>query len=464
MSSIKALLRDESGMTMGLAVIMLVLIGVMGAGLLTFVQRDLDAVVTDNKGQRAFELADAGVQAAKRQLTSDSIPGHYDGGSADVRWATSQGGTSLTNLDGSAATTDSVNVKIEYKLANNSFVVTSTGDYSDARRRIEAVFTRTAGASLPPAYFTRNSLNVNGAFASDALSYFALGNATIGVSSTQFSLGNSDDAGFKRWAETTDSQSYPNAFNATARSSSLGGIAVRGTLTNNNSTDGLVAKNTRSFDRLTSPRVVADYYASKTTPSTNPVDPSIISFPFDPTLLQNPDGSYAFIETLRAEAQKQETATPGNDNYRNPSTAGTTYNINPSDWPSSSSENTVVFYRFPTWNVNNKVVWNINAPCTNSTRKGVIVVENGNFEIAGNRGGFNGTVVTWGGVDPATGQPYPDRGKFTSAGGACMTGYANASGDMTLSGNFSAGTVPGLSSIAAFAGNVKLVSWRELYS
>lgn len=71
---LRRLVKDESGMTMGLAVIMVVLIGVMGAGLLTFVQRDLNAVVEENRGQTALELADAGAELAQRHLTWTTIP------------------------------------------------------------------------------------------------------------------------------------------------------------------------------------------------------------------------------------------------------------------------------------------------------------------------------------------------------------------------------------------------------
>ena len=85
---LERLAKDESGVAMGLAVIMVMLIGVMGAGLLTFVQSDLEAVVEVNQGQRALSLADAGVQAARRQLRSDSVPGHYDAnGAENVEWA-----------------------------------------------------------------------------------------------------------------------------------------------------------------------------------------------------------------------------------------------------------------------------------------------------------------------------------------------------------------------------------------
>ena len=70
---------DESGMTMALAMIMILLIGVMGAGLLTFVSRDLNSVVEVNQGTRAQEMADAGLEAAKRHLQIvDALPSSYD--------------------------------------------------------------------------------------------------------------------------------------------------------------------------------------------------------------------------------------------------------------------------------------------------------------------------------------------------------------------------------------------------
>jgi hypothetical protein len=70
--------RDESGMTMALAIMMILLIGVMGAGLLTFVMNDTKSVLEANKGQRALDIADAGIQAAKAHLRDDSFQEHYD--------------------------------------------------------------------------------------------------------------------------------------------------------------------------------------------------------------------------------------------------------------------------------------------------------------------------------------------------------------------------------------------------
>ncbi len=81
------LLKEESGAALGLAVIMIVLIGVMGAGLLTFVMTDLNAVVEVNQGQKALETAEAGVQAARWELltdaTADATTNGYDGNNSN---------------------------------------------------------------------------------------------------------------------------------------------------------------------------------------------------------------------------------------------------------------------------------------------------------------------------------------------------------------------------------------------
>src|SRR3990170_4152055 len=65
-------------MTMALTVIMIVLVGVMWAGLLVFVRNDLEAVVEVNQGQQSVDLAEAGVQAAKQEILSSNTPGNYD--------------------------------------------------------------------------------------------------------------------------------------------------------------------------------------------------------------------------------------------------------------------------------------------------------------------------------------------------------------------------------------------------
>src|SRR5215213_749476 len=112
MRTARRFVNDESGMTMALAVIMIVVLGVMGAGLLTFASRDLNTTVEESRGQRAFEMADAGVAAAKRQLLSDcginaSCKTHYDDPNAtgdDIQWSTAKGGLTLNDLDGDGNT------------------------------------------------------------------------------------------------------------------------------------------------------------------------------------------------------------------------------------------------------------------------------------------------------------------------------------------------------------------------
>ena len=80
--------RDESGVALGLAVIVVVLIGVLAAGLLATLRSDLEATAQANRGQRALHLAEAGAQAAAAQLRADADPAHYDAdGSDNTRWA-----------------------------------------------------------------------------------------------------------------------------------------------------------------------------------------------------------------------------------------------------------------------------------------------------------------------------------------------------------------------------------------
>ena len=152
MRTARRFVRDESGMTLALAIIMIVLIGVMGAGLLTFVSRDLNTVIEENRGQRAFEVADAGIGAAKRQLFSDcgSAAGtncrqYYNDtnsttfvGVEDKRWSKAKGGLTLNNLDGVAGMSD--NVKVEIQSTGSSanpydFTITSTGYYGETPSR-----------------------------------------------------------------------------------------------------------------------------------------------------------------------------------------------------------------------------------------------------------------------------------------------------------------------------------------
>lgn len=115
---IRRLVNEESGITMALTVMMVVVIGVMGAGLLVFVQRDLESVVEVNQGQRALELADSGVQAAKRQLsTVDARPRNYDDNAlnGDSEWSEITAvGSGEKRLDFDGDVTNDIFVKIRH--------------------------------------------------------------------------------------------------------------------------------------------------------------------------------------------------------------------------------------------------------------------------------------------------------------------------------------------------------------
>ena len=95
----------------------------MGAGLLTFVSADLQAVVVVNRGEQAFQLAEAGVEIAKAHLSNDPSP-------AD--WSSEE-----LHMDGVAD--NSVSVSMEHN-PDGSFEVVSTGTYGETRRKIEASF------------------------------------------------------------------------------------------------------------------------------------------------------------------------------------------------------------------------------------------------------------------------------------------------------------------------------------
>jgi type II secretory pathway component PulK len=121
---IQCLLPEERGMALGLAIIVVVIVGVMGAGLLTFVATDLEAVVAVNRGEQAFELAEAGIEVAKAHLANDSSPADWSSGELHL----------------AGMVEDSVTVAIEYDAESGTFEAISTGDYRETSRKIEATF------------------------------------------------------------------------------------------------------------------------------------------------------------------------------------------------------------------------------------------------------------------------------------------------------------------------------------
>ncbi len=213
MRIVRRFVKDESGMTMGLAVMMILLLGVMGAGLLTFVSRDLNTVVEENRGQKAFEVADAGIGAAKRQLATSVVRTDYDDPSGapvdDIQWSLAQGGLTLDNLDGDATTQDSANVTIEYISADDNFRVISEGTYGPAKRKIEARFDGiVAGGGGDtighPLYYTPSDIRLEAGVSLNAISMFSEGDILI--------QGVTDPLSFVNEYESPgDTLSIPNA-------------------------------------------------------------------------------------------------------------------------------------------------------------------------------------------------------------------------------------------------------------
>ena len=121
---IPRLLPEQSGMALGLAIIVVVIVGVMGAGLMTIVATDLEAVVAVNRGEQAFELAEAGIEVAKAHLANDPSPSDWSSG--ELHMAGMGEGT--------------VTVTVEYDDESRTFEAISTGEYRETSRKIEAIY------------------------------------------------------------------------------------------------------------------------------------------------------------------------------------------------------------------------------------------------------------------------------------------------------------------------------------
>ena len=102
----------------------------MGAGLLTVVVSDLRATLEANQGQRAFEMAEAGIEVAKARLAEE--PGLSDWSSGELRMERMEGGTAAVTVERSGGD-------------EARYVATSTGEYGGARRRIEATLSVAGG-------------------------------------------------------------------------------------------------------------------------------------------------------------------------------------------------------------------------------------------------------------------------------------------------------------------------------
>lgn len=477
-------------MTMALAIFTMVIIGVMGAGLLTFTMRNLDSVVQVNQGQQALDIADAGVQAAIAHLRLDSTRQHYDTnssndcsagkrlGTADWSPATStwtdaknctgpttrsasqagvtrsfgggqfqvtiqcfvQTGDSTTNppcsgganpnlTDPNPAGTTPASSKTFFRIISTGYYPSSGG----AVRRVEAIVAAQL-PGVPSSYYTPGEIDFNGGPTLKGVSFFAGKNIT-GVNTGSISVDRATPALYGDW--------YNPPYNDKHRTTSGVGFGAAGLVCDRgpsqcNTASDSYADGLQDFDSTTGTKgnkyqFVFKKDASGNPAPTRPLSANEISFPFDPGNLSDPstDVNSSITGQLKAIAQEQ-------GNYCTPSTCSSTVNT----WPGYGS-----IYFFDGMDVTFKV---------NQTplATGVIVVNNGNFTLNNSSNGFRGLVYVVGNGTTT--------GNFTTMGGTSMDGYAVASGTMSIGGNVSPATTFDYSSLLPLR-NVNIWSWRECY-
>ncbi|QIN78021.1 hypothetical protein GBA65_05240 [Rubrobacter marinus] len=500
---LRRLARDESGMTMGLAIIMIVLIGVMGAGLLTFVQRDLETVVEVNRGQKALEMADVGVQEARRQLIADPVRQHYDrnpDNDCDAPrqrkgedWSPNTGSPGCGSAETAAGITRSFEggrfqVTVECYVQRNDpstpagavpcsnaetgaapedadprrrsfFKVVSTGLYPDeegAKRRVEAIVQRES-RPLPLAYYTPENIDLNGTVEVSGVSFFAGATSPGRGSSTK--IGAEPDLLLGDWSTSSPSTSYvPSSdYNTLPRGTASTGFGAAGRVCASNNTTGCKAppNGTSYFDSETDISLVAkeDPEAANET--------GTISYPFDPAA--RPD-----MELLMEEAMTIGT-------YYTPS--GGSFSINQAvmDQAQTGTSTPVVFVDFQGAASTGSNV-KFDTDYDNASAPVVLVVRNGNFDFEGSNGKKDGDedgqaelrgVVIVEGDGSKT-------GSYKAAGNSELAGFVFADGDITLTGNAraesllrpddSGNAVPTdfFERMLAF-NRIRLWSWQEVY-
>lgn len=522
---LRRLFREEAGMTMGLVVIMILLIGVMGAGLLTFVQRDLESVVQVNQGQRALEIADVGIEAARKHLSDmDAEPTHYrDDGTPgtdpeDSEWFEGASPNKTLNFEGS-----SVSVQIRYlnpstteiqaqqpnnapealpvglsvyPQGRNYFKITAEGGTGDARRKVQAIY-YTQPVEFPVGFYATRDIDFSGNPTATGVSFFA-GRCINNLSAANVS---GLDQAYGNWAVNPAGSASPgpNRFNSVPRATSAAGVAALGSSTSGTcqATSGIeytpsgsargetkqkagsvtpttnqdygkrdYDKNSNTISVDTPPKSFRENTWGTTSNPTSGQPNNVITFPFGRGTTASDDQA---LEKLRQIAQDQ-----GRYITINPSTEGA-LNIDDSAgpntptravFPADSNSRTVYFVEFSTSPQG--------SPITGSKGQANFVVGTPDGLSEGTVVVVNGDLNPQGGVARDTFQGAmvvrdPDDAdssfmEYVSTGNPKINGYANVEGDMTLSGEIN----PFLPAILAggISGlySTDLWSWRECYT
>jgi hypothetical protein len=474
--------RDESGMALGLAVVMIVLIGVMGAGLLVFVRSDLEAVVGVNGGQKAFEIAEAGVQVAKQQQLSDVVRQHYDkdytndcvpGRRLDEDWSATTTGYANSNCTGGTVTkTPGVtrdfaggkfNVTIEcYDQLNDPatdpcagitevapesieaskrayFKITSTGYYptdgSGAKRKIETIY-YTNSLDVPTAYYTPKNIEFNGGVSVKGVSFFAGGSITK-TPSASLNVDRVTPALYRNWDTTNPANFTPTSnLNTRARPFNGAGFAAAGTVDD----FGGGARGVYDYDSSTTTRFVR-----KESPYAPPYEPNAtgtISYPF------NPDARFD-LELLKQIAVEQGNYHEGDINIDGNNTASNR------EYPKGSTNLTVFYVKANGAEIDYNVAYEDPYPTREGKPRGLIVIEGGNLKMSNSSKGFNGAVIVTGNGTST--------GNYTSTGNDTVEGFVIADGTMRIGGDVGPSAALGDFTQRPGFYDMKLWSWRELY-
>lgn len=465
-------MRDESGMTMAIAIMMIVIVGVMGAGLLTFVNRDLESVITVNRGQRALELADAGAQAAKQQLRANPDRSHYDAdASNNVAWSyvvpSGQPGVTRSLAGGTTRVTIQTlqNSTIDAQLTDPNYApelynvlapkdyyrVISSATVGNVRRKVEAIYV-SSQAQFPKAYLATMDINIGSQSTRiNNVSLFA------GRDINGLYLNNlqGEDIAYGNWQ---------NAYNDKARPGNgvtpmPAGAAAERSITYSPTSENVTQKDppaapTDRFRKLdfdnSSSTVPGFKFCRKGVtknpdgtvcwPSGSPQPANVITYPFDANTRE------VNLDLLKELAVQQ-------GHYFNP-TGGTSHTINDSTYPTSASSKQTIYYVEFSGSTRGSVDYAVSG-----SREGTIVVINGDLRTSPSSAGFTGVVIM---RDPnnfaATSTPlqYTNQGDFT------FTGYLNIEGTATIKGSANPILTQDVLKRPGFF-DVSLWSWRELY-
>lgn len=411
-------LHDESGVALGLAVMVVVVVGIMGAGLLVFVRNDLASAIRANQGQSAFYAADAGAEAAKRQLLGDASPASYD--------ADNVSGLCNSTLDAANPVSSEWSGGAQRSFADGGFVaeirwlgagcgfpsggdpnaeyfkVVSTGTSGEARRRVEAVYAA-SDTGAPLASYAAGDVRIGAGAVVNGVSVFSGEDVALEASG---SLRGTDGI-YGKWRSE----------NGVERPLGGAGVGAVGAISGDRSKVG-----TRDFDEAATTPFVGE----------NP-EPGELSFPFDPAHWR--DGSALAI-------LKEEAASQGN--YRN--SGGSL------SWPNASTESTVVYVEFEGLPGSLDLS---SAACGAAAKcRGVLIVENGSL-VMKSGSAFRGAVVAAGGERPEALSVVAENGSLLE-GSISSSGAMDIFGEVRVVGRKEAVRRPGFHAM-------EIWGWRELY-